>query len=597
MSVARSSFLALGAIGMFAVASWQQGALDRSATAAKLIDETPQQVASSEVMAASATLGAFRGLAANWLWLRSIRMQDEQRYHESYELGLWAVRLQPRCSAAASYLSWNMAYNISVALPSPKERWFWVRRGISILRDETLLWNPDDAKLYHQLGWTFQHKMGQNLDDANRYYKTEWSREMQALLGGGTPDWESFIDLPLSSGLLDARLRKENLGGLDLVLKASHLEWSALVEARRKGEDLPEAVKRLIKDPRWLEITRDFIDRGLKAPLAFDTLQQLLSPELDLLKALQSMPRQETGWQAWEDEFRRNGQLPRDFVQLLNSQIGPSRALVVNTYCDRFLRLRWMKQVYRLDPALCADIDRKYGILDWRNSDTHGIYWGEAGLRRGDPAQPDVQLTRLVGHGLMASFRAGRVVSYNSETMELYDWAPNLAVFDSCRRHLEDSAKDYDETQGQTFLTGLSNFYRESLAAFFLEGRKDKAESCLQELRRLNPGNPEYLVDVESFATKEANDNLNSMDEAQVMMNIRGVIRQSLYWRLLGEGKRGAAYQKQALDIHLNYSKQTGSGGFKKRRPLPPFETIFQEERDSLLKSQPAARKLIEAQP
>jgi hypothetical protein len=236
MNAVKSSTLALAAIGLFAAASWQQQSLSRTATAAKLIDDQPLLNAPSEVMAASATLGAFRGLAANWLWLRSIRMQDEQRYHESYELGLWAVRLQPRCSSAASYLSWNMAYNISVALPAPKERWFWVRRGISILRDEALLWNPEDAKLYHQLGWTYQHKMGQNLDDANRYYKTEWSREMQALLGGPAADWQAYINLPLSSELLEARLRQEKLGGLDIVLKAAHLDWNAVVDSRRAGQ-------------------------------------------------------------------------------------------------------------------------------------------------------------------------------------------------------------------------------------------------------------------------------------------------------------------------------------------------------------------------
>ncbi len=592
MNAVKSSTLALAALGLFAAASWQQQALTRNATAAKLIDDQPLHDAPSEVMAASATLGAFRGLAANWLWLRSIRMQDEQRYHESYELGLWAVRLQPRCASAASYLSWNMAYNISVALPSPKERWFWVRRGISILRDEALVWNPEDDKLYHQLGWTFQHKMGQNLDDANRYYKTQWSREMQALLNGGYPDWQGYIDLPLSQNLLDARLHKEKLGGLEAVLKASRLEWKVLIETRRAGNDLPLEVTRLIKDPRWIEITSDFIDRGLKHPLDFDTLQQLLSPELDLHKVVQSMPRPEADWALWEAEFRRSGQLPRDFTDLVSTQLGPSRALIVNSYCDRFLRLRWMKQVYRLDPIICADIDRKYGKLDWRNSDTHGIYWGEAGLRR-DPAKPDVQLTRLVGHGLMASFRAGRIVSYNSETTELFDWAPNIEVYDACMKNLEDNSKEYGEAQGQTFLTALSNFQREALVAFWFEGPPgmEKATHCLMELRRLNPGNPEFLVSVDAFATKEASENLNSMDEAQVKMNIGSCISQCAYWGRLGEKQRALRYLTMAKNVYGNYTKQT-QGGNKERRPLPPFDTIFENIATEVLGSKAAADAL-----
>ena len=51
-------------------------------------------------------------------------------------------------------------------------------------RDRGLVYNPDDTLIYRELGWFFQHKMGQNLDDANVYYKTQpGPKEMTPFFG------------------------------------------------------------------------------------------------------------------------------------------------------------------------------------------------------------------------------------------------------------------------------------------------------------------------------------------------------------------------------------------------------------------------------
>jgi hypothetical protein len=47
----------------------------------------------------------------------------------------------------------------------------WVLNGISLLRDEALRFNPRDAKLYRELAWMYQHKIGENLDTAHAHYK------------------------------------------------------------------------------------------------------------------------------------------------------------------------------------------------------------------------------------------------------------------------------------------------------------------------------------------------------------------------------------------------------------------------------------------
>ena len=86
-----------------------------------------------------------------------------------------------------------MAYNISVKFKENwpgdyTDRWHWLERGIELLRDEGLRYNPNSILIYRELGWFFQHKMGQNLDDANMYLqKANGATEMSQFFGlGGT---------------------------------------------------------------------------------------------------------------------------------------------------------------------------------------------------------------------------------------------------------------------------------------------------------------------------------------------------------------------------------------------------------------------------
>ena len=63
-----------------------------------------------------------------------------------------------------------------------------MQRGIELLRDDGLRYNPNEALLYRELGWFFQHKMGQNLDDAHLVYKYNWAVAMTNVFGRATSE-------------------------------------------------------------------------------------------------------------------------------------------------------------------------------------------------------------------------------------------------------------------------------------------------------------------------------------------------------------------------------------------------------------------------
>ncbi len=139
-------------------------------------------------------LGGFRGLIANALWIRTTELQEDGKYFEAVQLADWITKLQPHFSQVWANQAWNMAYNISVKFPNPEDRWLWVQRGIELLRDQGLKYNPEQALMYRELGWLFQHKMGANLDDAHWLYKTEWARMMQEVIPGGHPNYDELLN-------------------------------------------------------------------------------------------------------------------------------------------------------------------------------------------------------------------------------------------------------------------------------------------------------------------------------------------------------------------------------------------------------------------
>lgn len=128
-------------------------------------------------------LGSFKSIVANALWMRAESLKQDGKFHEAMELAQLISDLQPRFSEVWSFLSWNMAYNISVATHTERERWMWVNRGIALLRDKGIPANPMSTKLYRQLGWTFLHKVGQFSDDMHWYYKQKLAERWQLLLG------------------------------------------------------------------------------------------------------------------------------------------------------------------------------------------------------------------------------------------------------------------------------------------------------------------------------------------------------------------------------------------------------------------------------
>ena len=190
----RKPILIIGVLVLFVVSSQFQKGLNQNRDDMGLTDLAPLENAPPMLAFTTVALGGFRGLIANALWMRATDLQENDKYFEMVQLSDWITKLQPKITTVWYHLAWNMAYNISVKFRSPEERWMWVQRGIELLRDEGLVYNPTDTLLYRELSWFFQHKMGANLDDAHYHYKASWKALMEEVLGTTRDGYRDLID-------------------------------------------------------------------------------------------------------------------------------------------------------------------------------------------------------------------------------------------------------------------------------------------------------------------------------------------------------------------------------------------------------------------
>src|SRR5215831_15687397 len=212
--------LVLLALALLATASQVQKSLNSDRDRLQLTRVQPLENAPPVLAFTTVALGGFRGLISNALWMRATDLQDEDKFFEMAQLADWITKLEPHYVQVWLVQAWNMAYNISVKFKDFPDRWRWVQRGIELLRDDGLRWNPDETLIYRELAWFFQHKIGQNLDDANMHYKQQWANEMAKVFGKKTPDLDELInpqnddqkqrrDLLLTKYKMDPQFMKE----------------------------------------------------------------------------------------------------------------------------------------------------------------------------------------------------------------------------------------------------------------------------------------------------------------------------------------------------------------------------------------------------
>jgi hypothetical protein len=220
--------LLLLAAALLTGASQVQKSLNRDRKQLDLTNMEPLKNAPPLLAFTTVALGGFRGLISNFLWIRANDLQQEDKFFEMVQLANWITDLEPHFAQVWAYQAWNMAWNISVKFSDFNDRWRWVQRGIELLRDDALRYNPDDTLIYFNLSWIFQSKMGQNMDDANQYYKAQWAKEMTPFFGPNGTNLDELINPQTPEAGTCAKLLREKYKIDPVFAKKVDAEWGPL---------------------------------------------------------------------------------------------------------------------------------------------------------------------------------------------------------------------------------------------------------------------------------------------------------------------------------------------------------------------------------
>lgn len=144
---------------------------------------------------AFAALGGVRSIIAEIVWFRADRLQEEGRYVELRQLAETLALLEPHTPEIWSYAAWNLAYNISIMMPTDEDRWRWVEAAIRLLRDQGLKYNPGNREICRELAWLFELKLGGKLDQASPLYREKWKAIIEDVMAREA--WEE-IDMKKS---------------------------------------------------------------------------------------------------------------------------------------------------------------------------------------------------------------------------------------------------------------------------------------------------------------------------------------------------------------------------------------------------------------
>jgi len=572
---------------------------------------------------ASTALGPFRGLLVDWWWYRAEMLKQAGKYYEANTLANWITTLQPRFPRVWRFHAWNMAYNISVATHTPEERWSWVQKGIRLLRNEGIPYNPKTLGIYRELGWIFFHKVGGVSDDHHWYYKRKLAGRWQSLLGQISENATQEEALKRFRPILEAseayftfdqptRETRQRLSELSDQFPEHADQFDRLAELpTAEGRDrLAKWLKQwrnqqlheLVEEAEPLLATfRQRVKRANRSPVAVlrdqypetgAILQALGQHDVELDGAgLERLGRvlmkiDHVTLQHLKD----NDELLEEHERPLLSIIEEHRGSEAWDQLLAFWRARVLTRDYNMEPAFMYDLMERFGPMDWRHPCAHSLYWSAMGVERainigGSGQISSLNTDRRVVHSLQKLMHKGRV-SFNPIFEEI-DYLPDprfIESYEAARLAARDRASESGARQRvlETFDRGHRFFLEKAVVYAYLYGDRDQARHYYEKIQELynEDGTDEtYNLPLSDMVTVLVQRDVGDREEGTRAF-VEAMLRQGVA-RGLAEGDRQTFghFLETARSAHEQYQalqqkKPNIPAIDRHRMMLPPFDRM-----------------------
>jgi len=407
------------------------------------------------IVAVGAAVGALRGLVVDYLWIRLQQMRELGQFYDARRLADLITKLQPRFGEVWAFHGHNLAYNLSVMMSTPEERWRLVNAGIDLVRNKGIRYNPNDLILYKELGWWFAHKVDGLSDDAHLFYKRELAKEWHLLLG--EPPLGAKARTEWMQKVADAPDTYEELVAKDPAVGA----LVQALEARMRQVD-PKFTVKLDRDLLATQGRWDAVRNGPGYAKAFGLHEQ----------------------------FRRRDPVYASIDDVFSD---PANAKALDQLVA-FLRKRTLLDDYNMDPVRMARYTRDYGPFDWRHPQSHAFYWSRMGSEVGaERYNNDEDIYRILNddrttiQAMQALAHSGlmRVDPFsNDNPTRLYDtrWIVSID------RYFRELYQKHFKARGggpDTFVDFYENFMAQAVRELYHAGEVDQAQRILDELDQL----------------------------------------------------------------------------------------------------------------
>jgi len=610
----------------------QRERMGLSATAEE-VESLPPDIAFATI-----ALGGFRGLAVDYLWIRAEMLKEAGRFYEANQLARWICKLQPRFATVWAFQAWNLAWNISVATHTPEERWNWIYNGgVKLLRDEAIKYNPKILSLYRELAWIYFFKMGDYMDDFHWSYKRRWAWEMHKVLGAPPPDIvaERKVDLAeiLKSAEKPARQtavkeprsqwkpeqqKKEQITVEQMLVGTADPSVRRVIEWFRPIAQAPATWEQLVSDPKMAQFVKLCEQRGIQLRVNrrggaiveavtgekevnlrfFDKYQRVLTPTL----------KQQLDLQSGKIKLTDDEKALKELLEKPDTKPLAERLLA-------FMRRYVLVHKYKLDPQWMLALMERFGPLDWRVPESHGIYWTSYGVKQmRDLDVKDVQeffgpntslnTDRLMLFALQKLTFFGRLFfepDVDDIDRSYIDLLPDLRFVEATHRAFLLIGKKYDPTvknvAGEDIRDGHINYLRDAIRLFYLFGEVDKAQHYYDYLRlnyrqRNGKPNPDYMVPLAEFVTSpEFRDRLS--DPKMCVSVITTYLQRAFRMLAAGDARKAVGlirYAKKDLyDWYMDHWRQAPT----ERMKLPPFTKIFNDAVTGILNAPGGVDSLV----
>ncbi|HAL45898.1 MAG: hypothetical protein A2Y12_05925 [Planctomycetes bacterium GWF2_42_9] len=526
-------FCILAAAGLMFVGSQRLDNINAQRSEMKLVMNEPLENAPPSLAFATVALGAFRGLIVDVLWIRADQLKEEGKFFDAKQLAEWITTLQPRFAAVWDFHGWNMAYNISVSIPAtrPQERWQWVKNGYELIRDKGIPANPKNIDLYRSIGWIFQHKIGNVMDDCHKYYKLQLYHSLKPMLGDESQEY--FIKLADAPKTLNKVLADP--------CTVKFLNELASTDSRFANPDeLVENYLTLRQQPaKFSEKTFAIIDKYRATQILED---------FDVF--------------AKSYYLRNTWKLEPEIMVELNQEFGP---------------------IDYKDP-------NKVLALDWTQADTHSMYWGALGLKNAGKTEysfEELSTDRIIFHSIQNLYTRGKMIIYTSnmpsnedsnnilqqESVFLY---PDLRFFDRYDALLRNLKEKYRQRGQEDEILDVPhrNMLKRAVLLFYQAGHTDKAMKIYNSLRKDYPNDQEIQVSLAEYARTRLINSLKDAGLSDVTEIVTFMLHEGYARYAVHDDDEAYGREKMAKEVYNVYVKQF-SDEEADRVKLPDYEILM----------------------